>query len=60
MWLYWGIWVFAIKAVGLMGGLALVQALYARLRVDQVAEMSWRLLVPLGLLQLIVTLWTGA
>jgi len=43
-----------------MGGLALVQALYARLRVDQVAEMSWRLLVPLGLLQLAVTVWMGA
>lgn len=60
VWPYWGFGVYAVKVVGYMGGLALVQALYARLRVDQVAEMSWRLLVPLGLLQLAVTVWMGA
>ena len=60
IWHYWGFGTYAIKVVMYMGGLALIQVLYARLRVDQVSEMSWRTLVPLGLLQLLVTVWMGA
>jgi NADH-quinone oxidoreductase subunit H len=59
-WAYWGVGVYAIKVVGYMGGLALMQVLYARLRVDQVAELSWHTLVPLGLAQLVFTVLMGA
>jgi len=59
-WPYWGFWVYAIKVVLCMGGLALVQVLYARLRVDQVGELAWRTLTPLGLLQLLAAVWMGA
>jgi NADH-quinone oxidoreductase subunit H len=58
-WAYWGFWVHAAKVVLFMGGLSLIQVLYARLRVDQVTELSWRLLVPLGLAQLLLALIMG-
>ncbi len=60
VWTYWGFWVYAVKIALYMAGLALVAVLYARLRVDQVAELSWRTLVPLGLAQLLVALLIGA
>lgn len=58
-WAYWGFWVYAAKVVLYMGGLSLVQVLYARLRVDQVTELSWHTLVPLGLVQLLFALIMG-
>jgi NADH-quinone oxidoreductase subunit H len=60
VWPYWGLWVYVIKVVVCMAGLAVVQVLYARLRVDQVGELGWRTLVPLGLVQLLVAVWMGA
>ncbi|MFO7697708.1 MAG: complex I subunit 1 family protein [Anaerolineae bacterium] len=60
IWAHWGFPVYIVKIAAYMGGLALVQVLYARLRVDQVAELSWRLLVPLGLAQLLAALLIGA
>ncbi len=59
IWGYWGYLVYAVKTVGLLSVLALVQVLYARLRIDQMAAIGWRMLVPLGLLQVLVTLWMG-
>lgn len=57
MWAHWGFAVYVIKVISFMVGLAFVQVLYARLRIDQLVEIGWRTLVPLGLLQMIVTLW---
>ncbi|MBM3187275.1 MAG: NADH-quinone oxidoreductase subunit H [Chloroflexi bacterium] len=59
IWLQWGFLVYLAKVVVLMVGLAFIQVLYARLRIDQMAEIGWRLLVPLGLLQMVVTIWIG-
>ncbi len=59
LWPYRGFWVYVLKVLAYMSGLALVQALYARLRIDQVLEISWHLAVPLGLLQLLLTFWMG-
>ena len=39
--------------------LAVTGVLYARLRIDQLANLGWRVLAPLGLLQTLVTLWVG-
>jgi len=60
IWEYWGLGTYLVKMLGYLGGLALVQVLYARYRVDQVSQISWRVLVPLGLLQLLITVWLGA
>jgi len=60
MWRYWGLGTYLLKMLAYLGGLALVQVLYARYRVDQVSRISRRVLVPLGLLQLLVTVWLGA
>jgi len=59
IWGYCGYLVYAIKTVGLLAVLALVQVLYARLRIDQMATIGWRLLVPLGIAQVLATLWMG-
>lgn len=55
----WGFGVYALKVVALTATLALAQVLYARLRIDQMADLGWRVLVPLGILQLIAALWMG-
>jgi len=58
----WGIWgfvIYAIKVAAVMLGLTLVQTLYARMRIDQMVEIGWRLLVPLGLLQMLAAVWMG-
>jgi NADH-quinone oxidoreductase subunit H len=59
MWARWGFGIYFIKILFFMVGLSLVQVLYARLRIDQMAEISWRALVPLGLLQMLVAIWIG-
>jgi NADH-quinone oxidoreductase subunit H len=46
----WGLW-------GVLAVLSLVQVLYARLRIDQLSRIGWRLLVPLGLAQLLFGIW---
>ena len=59
----WGIvptsFVFALKAVLIMMLLSVISALYARLRIDQLATLGWRILAPLALVQLLVTIWIG-
>ena len=55
-----GAWAFfALKMMFLVILLSLVQVLYARLRIDQMAAIGWRVLVPLGLLQMLAAIWTG-
>lgn len=58
----WGHWAFAVfagKLLFLVVVLSLVQVLFARLRIDQIAIVGWRVLVPLGLLQMLATIWMG-
>ncbi len=49
--------VFALKALGVLLMLSLASALYARLRIDQLATLGSRWLAPLALLQVAVVLW---
>jgi len=57
MWGHWGLAVYVGKVAALLAGLSLVQVLYARLRIDQLAEIGWRALVPLAMLQMLATIW---
>lgn len=50
---------FSIKALGMLLTLSVTSVLYARLRIDQLANLGWRILAPLGLLQLAVTILMG-
>jgi NADH-quinone oxidoreductase subunit H len=59
MWANWGLLVFAVKMLALVAVQSLIQVLYARLRIDQLASLGWRILVPLGILQILVAIWTG-
>jgi NADH-quinone oxidoreductase subunit H len=51
--------IFALKALVILALLSTVSALYARLRIDQLASLGWRWLAPLALAQLLVTVWLG-
>jgi NADH-quinone oxidoreductase subunit H len=59
MWGPWGYLIYAVKLLTLLVGLATVQAFYARLRIDQMAHLGWRILVPMGLGQILVAIWTA-
>ncbi|NLD73044.1 MAG: NADH-quinone oxidoreductase subunit H [Chloroflexi bacterium] len=50
---------YLVKTLLCIAGFSLIQVLYARLRIDQMAEIGWRLLVPLGLVQMLATIWMG-
>ncbi len=50
---------FSIKALGMLLTLSVTSVLYARLRIDQLANLGWRILAPLGLLQLAATILMG-
>ena len=50
---------FGVKTLIILVILAVTGVLYARLRIDQLANLGWRVLAPLGLLQTLVTLWVG-
>lgn len=50
---------FAIKALLILACLSVASVLYARLRIDQLANLGWRVLAPLALLQIVVTVWMG-
>jgi len=60
MWASWGFGIYLAKVAVLVLILTLVQVLYARLRIDQLAGIGWRVLVPLGLLQMLITVWMRA
>jgi NADH-quinone oxidoreductase subunit H len=51
---------FAIKSLLVLLSLSVSSVLYARLRIDQLANLGWRILAPLALLQTAVTIWIGA
>ena len=50
---------FATKALAMLLTLSVTSALYARLRIDQLASLGWRVLAPLGLVQLAATILIG-
>ena len=50
---------FAIKSLLVLLTLSVASVLYARLRIDQLASLGWRVLAPLALLQIAVTVWIG-
>jgi len=50
---------FAAKAIVMLLTLSVTSALYARLRIDQLASLGWRVLAPLGLVQLAATMLIG-
>ena len=47
---------FVVKTLLVLVLLSVVEVLYARLRIDQLADIGWKVLAPLALLQLAVTL----
>ncbi|MBN1933064.1 MAG: NADH-quinone oxidoreductase subunit H [Anaerolineae bacterium] len=49
--------VFALKVLLFVLLLSTISALYARLRIDQLADLGWRVLAPLALAQIVVTIW---
>jgi len=50
---------FTVKSLGILLLLSTASALYARLRIDQLADLGWRVLAPLALLQILVATWIG-
>jgi len=50
-------WLFALKALAILVFLAMASVLYARLRIDQLAHLGWRVLAPLALAQILAALW---
>ncbi len=49
--------IFGLKALVILLMLSAASVLYARLRIDQLASLGWRVLAPLALLQIFVSLW---
>lgn len=54
-----GVLIFGVKALFILLMLSVVSALYARLRIDQLASIGWRVLAPLALAQMLATIWIG-
>jgi len=51
--------IFGVKALLILLVLSVASVLYARLRIDQLANLGWRVLAPLALLQMLVIIWIG-
>ncbi|HET90766.1 MAG TPA: NADH-quinone oxidoreductase subunit H [Chloroflexi bacterium] len=51
--------IFGLKALTILVLLSTFSVLYARLRIDQLARLGWRVLAPLALVQILVTVWMG-
>jgi NADH-quinone oxidoreductase subunit H len=50
---------FALLSLLILSSLSLISAMYARLRIDQLARLGWRALIPLSLLQVAFLIWMG-
>jgi NADH-quinone oxidoreductase subunit H len=55
-----GALVFGVKALFVLLALSVAGVLYARLRIDQLASLGWRILAPLALMQTLIVIWIGA
>ncbi len=53
------VFIFGIKALLILLILSVASVLYARLRIDQLANLGWRVLAPLALAQILVIIWIG-
>ena len=53
-WLIYGVKAFMILLI-----FSVAEVLYARLRIDQLANLGWRVLAPLALAQILVAVWIG-
>ena len=51
--------IFVVKALLILLILSVASVLYARLRIDQLVNLGWRVLVPLALLQMMIIIWVG-
>jgi len=51
--------VFGVKALLILLALSVASVLYARLRIDQLASLGWRVLAPLALAQMLIAIWMG-
>jgi NADH:ubiquinone oxidoreductase subunit H len=51
---------FAVKCLLVLFALSIAGVLYARLRIDQLASLGWRILAPVALLQLLLVGLVGA
>jgi NADH-quinone oxidoreductase subunit H len=51
--------IFGLKSLGILLLLSMTSVLYARLRIDQLANLGWRVLAPLALLQILVMIGIG-
>jgi NADH-quinone oxidoreductase subunit H len=52
--------VFGFKVLFVLLALSVAGVLYARLRIDQLASLGWRVLAPLALVQMLAVIWIGA
>jgi NADH-quinone oxidoreductase subunit H len=55
----WGALTFGIKSLLILLALSVAGVLYARLRIDQLAHVGWRVLAPLALVQILLVIWIG-
>ncbi|MEE8569019.1 MAG: complex I subunit 1 family protein, partial [Anaerolineales bacterium] len=51
--------IFVVKALLILLILSVASVLYARLRIDQLVNLGWRVLVPLALLQMMIIILVG-
>jgi NADH-quinone oxidoreductase subunit H len=51
--------IFSMKTLFILLALAVAGVLYARLRIDQLASLGWRVLAPLALAQTLIVIWIG-
>lgn len=56
----WGALIFGAKSLLILLALSVAGVLYARLRIDQLAHVGWRVLAPLALVQILLVIWIGA
>jgi NADH-quinone oxidoreductase subunit H len=56
----WGTLTFGAKSLLILLALSVAGVLYARLRIDQLAHVGWRVLAPLALVQILLVIWIGA
>ena len=50
---------FMLLVILILTSLSLASAMYARLRIDQLASLGWKIMIPLSLLQLAFLIWIG-